>query len=170
MNGSSKGLTPQPPFHTNFFPQRLSTPTMSRQVLGKRPRSNSRLSLSPSRSPTPSYKTRRITRELPSPDPTPNPKRVKASSTKLEYNDGDSNKENIPPHIISCSLTSPIASANSSSLSSTSDATTSASTMTPRALRASRRASTQAPPNTPGESEFTRLGKTHLRLASFSST
>ncbi|KAF8489930.1 hypothetical protein JB92DRAFT_3129225 [Gautieria morchelliformis] len=101
---------------------------MPRQVLGKRPWSSSRLcslSSSPSRSPTPAYKTRRITHEPPSPDPTPNPKHVKTSLTELD------------------------ASAHSSSLNSTSGMTTSASATTPRALRASRRVSAQVPHHTP---------------------
>ncbi|KAF8478346.1 P-loop containing nucleoside triphosphate hydrolase protein [Gautieria morchelliformis] len=122
---------------------------MSRQVPGKRPRSNSRSSsLSPPHSPTPAYKARRITREPPSPDPTPNPKRVKLRSTELECDDG-SNKENIPPDPIFSSLTPTSVAVHSSSLNLTSEATASASGISPRALRASRRASTRLSRHTP---------------------
>ena len=137
---------------------------MSRQVLGKRPRSSSRLSSPPSSRPqTPAYKTRRITRELPSPDPTPNPKRVKGSSIEVDRDD-DSNKENIPPIAALGPLTPARVSANSFSPNSTSDMVNLANTLTPRAQRASRRASIQTSRHTPGDLNVHIYVKTYLNF------
>ncbi|KAF8508586.1 P-loop containing nucleoside triphosphate hydrolase protein [Hysterangium stoloniferum] len=94
---------------------------MSPQLLGKRLRSNSRVSSS----------TRRAALEPPSPDITPNPKRLRRTGSEMD-NDNDSNKENVPPeHQYSPSL---LHSASSPD----------ASTATPRSLRANRRATTTA--------------------------
>ncbi|KAF8583900.1 P-loop containing nucleoside triphosphate hydrolase protein [Ramaria rubella] len=118
---------------------------MSRQLLGKRPRSYSRASSpSPSllQSPTPASKTRHGTRLPQSPDPTPNPKRPRISST-LDCDD-DSNKENIPPDTPFGSLTP-----QATSLNSTASASASTALTTPSSIRTSRRAHVDSTRTTP---------------------